>query len=113
MHELMENDIDCMKDLLGVIRDKKEKYIKSSRSLPIVTDKINQLSRFERFLGPLPAQVDVLPPPQTKNKGRPRQKRLKGVVEKFFAQKSKESRRCTKCNLTGHNSRTCKKDESA
>lgn len=114
MHEcvnIIEDDVDCMKDFLGLLRNKKSLYIQSMSKLPAPTQQSSQLSRFEKFTGPLPTQVDILPPPQSKNKGRPRQKRIQGVVEKIMTQSSKEKRCCTICNHPGHNSRTCKKEK--
>ena len=104
---LFEDDVDIMKHLLKVIRNEKQTLMESMSKQSHGKTQSNQLSKFEKFVGPLPDQVDIHPPPQSKNKGRPRQKRLKGIVEKINAQVSKEARCCTICNMPGHNNRTC------
>ncbi|GJV73333.1 FAR1-related sequence 5-like protein [Tanacetum coccineum] len=54
----------------------------------------------------------VLPcePTNTKGSGR---KRLKNSYEEASTKKQKQTRYCTKCGKTGHNSRTCEKNKTS
>ena len=81
MHEfvnIIEDDVDAMRNLLRVLKQEKEVYLQNRQGSSSV---IQPVSRIQNFLGPLPEEIEVHPPPQSKNKGRPKQKRLKGIAE--------------------------------
>ena len=107
---IIEDDTEGIKSLLNMLKQEKNLYMHKMQIDSTSATDNNHLKRFENFIGPIPGQVDVLPPPKAKNKGRPKEKRLKSIGEKVIAQASKEPRLCGSCNKPGHNSRTCKKD---
>lgn len=101
---LVEDDIDGMKELLALMKNQSISYKTKGITEPSAS---SSNTNFQKFVGPLPTEVSVHPPKQARNKGS-RPKRLKSGKEISMENAKKQQRMCAKCNKYGHNIRTCK-----
>ena len=100
---IVENDAEGMTELLNMIRQRKDTYSTTKKT---VSNTDSSESRFERFVGKAPTEITINPPKQAQTKGC--RKRYIGGKEEAMEKAKKQVRECTKCGQKGHNIRTCK-----
>lgn len=100
-----EDNVEDMKYLLEKLRDLKVEMRQKRGNSSTKKDKDKEM---EKYVGcSKPTEITIHPPKRSKTKGSGR--RIESNVLKAIANKSKPTRYCKVCGISGHNSRTCAK----